>query len=107
MPASQKISRHGATVVLRLAVISGHGRARAARDVGADHVFKRDRQPQPSYERIDDLSDQQLPAWRVGAPLELKGDTHRPWLVHAGQHSKLSRRAASRRHRCLCLQPTE
>ena len=58
-------------------------------------MFKRDGEPEPSRERVDGLAGKQPPAWRVGALLELKGDTHRPLLVHTGQHR---RRGGGPRH---------
>ena len=84
MPASKDLSRHGATVVFRLAYLSARGRTGPAGSTGADHVFKRDGEPEPSRERVDGMADEQPPARGVGALLELKGDTHRLPLFHTG-----------------------
>jgi len=47
-------------------------------------VFKRDGEPEPSGEGVDALVGYQPSARRVGTPLELEGDTHRPRLIHTG-----------------------
>ena len=61
---------------------SGRGRAGRGEGTGTDHVFKGGSEPQPSRERVDGRADEQTPARRVGALLELKGGTHRLGLVH-------------------------
>jgi hypothetical protein len=79
-------------VVFRLGVVFRVGlpvRARRRTESGestdADHVFKGGREPQPSRERVDGLAVQQPAARRVGALLELEGDTHRLGLIHTAQ----------------------
>jgi hypothetical protein len=64
----------------------GRGRTRPGESAGAYHVFKSGREPQPSGKRVDGLAVQQPSARRVGALLELEGDTHRLGLFHTGQH---------------------
>ena len=63
--------------------LSGRGTG-PGEGAGAYHVFKGGREPQPSGKRVDGLAVQQPSARRVGALLELEGDTYRPGLVHTG-----------------------
>jgi len=79
----------------------GRGRTRPGESAGAYHVFKSGREPQPSGKRVDGLAVQQPSARRVGALLELEGDTHRLGLFHTGQHPNPGQRVASRQHRCF------
>ena len=71
--------------------VSGRRRTEHRASADADHVFKGGREPQPSRERVDGLAVQQPSARRVGALLELEGDTHRLGLVHTGQHRSQDR----------------
>ena len=66
--------------------LSGRGRTGPGESAGAYHVFKGGREPQPSGKRVDGLAVQQPSARRVGALLELEGDTHRLGVFHTGQH---------------------
>ena len=66
--------------------VRGRRKTGPGETAGADHMLKGGREPQPSGERVDGLAVKQPPARRVGALLELEGDTHRPGLVHTGQH---------------------
>jgi hypothetical protein len=71
------------------------GRPGPSGSADADHVFKGAGEPQPSCERVDSLTVQQPPAWRIGALLELERDTHHVRLVHTRQHR---RRGGGPRH---------
>ena len=81
--------------------LSGRGRTGPGESAGAYHVFKGGREPQPSGERVDGLAVQQPSARRVGALLELEGDTHRPGVFHTRQHPSRGSGVASRQHRCF------
>ena len=65
--------------------VGGRRRTEPRASADADHVFKGGREPQPSRERVDGLAVEQPPARRIGALLELEGDTHHLGLVHTAQ----------------------
>jgi hypothetical protein len=91
--------RHPGIWSAHLFTAAGSGRPGAG--VGTYHVLEGRREPQPAREWVDGLTVEQPPPRRVGAPLELQGDPHRPWLVHNRQRRSRGQRVASRRHRCF------